>query len=62
MTDTEKLKELSALVKDMRDTQKAYFKSRQQSDLQASKHRERKVDEWTKNNGDVISKPQTELF
>lgn len=45
---SEKLKEYAGLVKEMRDTQKEYFKTRSKEVLMASKKLEGKLDQITK--------------
>ncbi len=49
--DLNVLRELAALVVEMRQAQKAFFKERRYSDLDRSKRAERKVDELLKRHG-----------
>ncbi len=49
--DLNTLRELAALVVEMRTAQKAFFKERRYSDLDRSKKAERKVDELLKRHG-----------
>lgn len=58
---TEKISDFTCLVRDMRETQKLYFHTRDKSDLEKAKALEKKVDEelentfgWIKNRQPAI--------
>lgn len=46
--------ELARMVLDMRDAQRAYFRTRTQGDLESSKRREREIDRVV---GEILSPP-----